>query len=159
MIHTGNSFTKDGNLIVDATIYTDKSINVYSVFDFASLKHGLHQKNYGNLWRRFTINLSSDTLSQMDLSELQYGNYEVPTFNPKYDGVSENCYTYLMEHMSSQTFDESYSWDMVKFDACKGKVEAKWSRPGHLPNEAYFIENPEGKEEDDGVILSVAYDF
>ena len=25
------------------------------------------------------------------------GNYELPTFNEKYDGVKENCFTYLLE--------------------------------------------------------------
>jgi beta,beta-carotene 9',10'-dioxygenase len=83
----------------------------------------------------------------------------VPTFNGKYDGVKENCYTYLMELMSKQVMDDTYGWDMVKFDSCKDKVESKWSQGGHLPNEAYFIENPQGESEDDGVILSIAYDF
>lgn len=55
--------------------------------------------------------------------------------------------------------DEKYSWDMVKFDACNNKVAGKWAAPGHLPNEAYFIENPEGTSEDDGVLVSVAFDF
>jgi len=34
-----------------------------------------------------------------------------------------------------------------------------WSQPGYLPNEPYFVSNPNGKSEDDGFILTVAYDF
>jgi hypothetical protein len=39
MIHTGNSFLRDdGILIVDATVYQDKTKNVYEVFDIDKLK-------------------------------------------------------------------------------------------------------------------------
>lgn len=55
--------------------------------------------------------------------------------------------------------DDSYAWDMVKFDSCSNKIAGRWSTPGHLPNEAYFIENPQGESEDDGVLVSVAYDY
>lgn len=55
---------------------------------------------YGNIWRRFEIDLSKNELTQKDLSILEWGNYEVPTYNMAYDGVKENCFTYLMEIMS-----------------------------------------------------------
>ena len=109
--------------------------------------------------RRFEIDLAKNELSQKDLSILEWGNYEVPTYNMAYDGVKENCFTYLMELMSKQQMDESYSWDMVKFDSCKNKVVAKWGAPAHFSNEPYFIENPQGESEDDGVIVALAYDF
>ena len=94
-----------------------------------------------------------------DLNLLQWGNYDLPTWNPKYDGVKENCFTYMMELFNKQVMDESYSWEIIKFDSCQEKEVARWNQPGHLPNEAYFIENPEGESEDDGVLLSIAYDF
>jgi len=55
--------------------------------------------------------------------------------------------------------DENYSWDMVKFDACKNEVAGRFGPPGYLPNEAYFIENPQGTSEDDGVLMAIVYDF
>jgi hypothetical protein len=58
---------------------------------------------------------------------LEYGNYELPTFNPTYDGVKENCYTYIMEMFSNQVMDDNYSWDMVKYDACQEKVAGRYS--------------------------------
>ena len=65
----------------------------------------------------------------------------------------------MMELLNKQVMDESYSWEIIKFDSCQEKEVARWNQPGHLPNEAYFIENPEGESEDDGVLLSIAYDF
>jgi len=38
-------------------------------------------------------------------------------------------------------------------------MAAAWGTPGYLPNEPHFIANPNGTAEDDGVILTVAYDF
>lgn len=55
--------------------------------------------------------------------------------------------------------DESYGWDMIKFDACQEKEVARWSSPGHMPNDPYFIENPDAEDEDDGVLVSIAFDF
>ena len=98
-------------------------------------------------------------MSQKDLTTLKWGYYEVPTFNPIYDGVKENCFTYLMEFMAKQDMDDQYSWDIVKFDACSNHIAGRFAYLGHLPNEAYFIENPDGSSEDDGLLVSVAFDF
>ena len=105
------------------------------------------------------MDLDSNTLVQFDLLTPTFGAYELPTYNPSYDGVKENCFSYLMELFGKQVMDDSYGFDIVKYDSCKGKIESKWSQAGHLPNEAYFVENPEGNGEEDGVILTVAYDF
>jgi len=48
---------------------------------------------------------------------------------------------------------------LIKYDACKEKVVAKWAKAYNLPNEPYFIADPNGNEEDDGVILTVSYNF
>jgi len=63
MIHTGNAFVKNGKFVVDATIYMDKTANAYELFEFKNLKKGLKKMQYGNQWRRFEIDLTSDKLS------------------------------------------------------------------------------------------------
>lgn len=47
-----------------------------------------------------------------------------------------------MEFMSKQEMNLDYAWDMVKYDSCKDEIVGRWSQPGHLPNEDFFIENP-----------------
>lgn len=103
MIHVGNSFQKEENpdiLVVDATIYEDGDTNVYSVFDFSGLQteDQLLGKKYKGLWQRFEFNLKTGELNQKELYSLPNGgNLELPTFNDKYDGLKENCFTYLIE--------------------------------------------------------------
>jgi torulene dioxygenase len=62
----------------------------------------------------------------------------------------------MFEH---QTIDQSYGFDIKKFDACKKEFSSVWATPGYLPNEPLFIANPNGNSEDDGIILTVAFDF
>lgn len=102
MIHVGNSFQKEDNpdiLVVDATIYEDGDTNVYSVFDFSGLKteDQLLGKKYKGSWQRFELNLKTGGLTQKELHSLpDGGNNELPQFNGKYDGVKENCFTYMV---------------------------------------------------------------
>jgi torulene dioxygenase len=46
---------------------------------------------------------------------------------------------------------------IIKFDTLEGK-HLKWEVQGHSPSEAVFVVKSEGKEEDDGVLLSVVLD-
>ena len=99
-------------------------------------------------------------MTQKDLLTLpEGGNLELPSFNEKFDGVKENCYTYMIEYFAKQKLDENYGFDLIKYDACQEKIVGRWASPYNLPNEPYFIANPEGTEEDDGVIMTVSYDF
>ena len=165
MIHSGNSFQKADNpdiLVVDATVYEDADKNVYEVFDFEGLKtkEQLKGKKFKGYCSRFELNLKTGELNQKKLLHLtEGGNYELPTFNDKYDGVKENCYTYLIEFFGQQNIDDNYGWDLVKYDACQEKIAARWSQDSNLPSEPYFIADPNGTEEDDGVIMNVSYDF
>jgi len=55
--------------------------------------------------------------------------------------------------------DETYNWPIKKFDAELGDVAAIWAPPGVLAQEPQFIADPNGTEEDDGILLVVAYNF
>ena len=103
---------------------------------FENLKKGFQNIDYKNSWKRFEIDLDSGELSMRDLTVLHWGNYDLPTYNPRFDGTKENCFTYLMELFNKQTMDHTYSWEIIKFDSCQGKEVARFNSPGHLPNEA-----------------------
>ena len=124
MIHSGNSFQKEDNpdiLVADVTAYGDASKNVYEVFDFDGVenKEQLKGKKYKGQWTRFEMNLKTGQLTEKKLIDLpEGGNYELPTFNEKYDGVKENCFTYLLEFFGKQDITDDYGWDIVKYDAC-----------------------------------------
>lgn len=65
----------------------------------------------------------------------------------------------MMQLLAGTTFDESYSWPLLKYDSKKGEMSAKWAPPMTLAQEPRFIPNPEGKSEDDGLIMAMAYNF
>ena len=97
MVHMGNSFVKDGKFICDATIYQDTKKNVFEVMEFKNLKNGLDKVDYANSWKRFTIDLDTNEFTMKDLMVPEWGALDLPTWNPKFDMVKENCYTYMME--------------------------------------------------------------
>ena len=39
-----------------------------------------------------------------------------------------------------------------------GSGEGWWARDNHYPTELTFVPSPHGSEEDDGVLLTIAYD-
>ena len=109
---------------------------VYEIFDFDKLEtvDDLFNKQYGGHWKRFEIDLENDSVISKDLYDLpDGGNVELPSFNKKYDGVKENCFTYLIEFFSHQEILD-YGFDLIKFDSCKNKVAGRWAQPYYLPN-------------------------
>ena len=106
------------------------------------------------------MNLSTGSITSKDLHRLpEGGNVELPSFNRLYDGLRENCFTYLVEFFGKQDLSPSYGFDLIKYDSCREEVSARWSTPYYLPNEPYFIADPNGVSEDDGMIMVVSYDF
>lgn len=78
---------------------------------------------------------------------------DLPTMNPRFR-MRESRYVYSVVNRGLSTFFDGLS----KVDMKTGKV-LYWHNPkGHTPGEAIFVPNPEGEEEDDGVLLSVVLD-
>jgi torulene dioxygenase len=78
---------------------------------------------------------------------------ELPTINPLFE-MKENRYIYSIVNRGYSTFFDGIS---------KGDTMTKnfifWeNEEGHTPGEAIFVPNPEGVEEDDGILLSVVLD-
>ncbi|KAF2442666.1 beta,beta-carotene 9',10'-dioxygenase [Karstenula rhodostoma CBS 690.94] len=77
---------------------------------------------------------------------------ELPTINPSY-ATRKHRYTYgVADRLKSTFFD-----GIVKFDNVTQKA-IFWDTEVHTPGEPIFVADPEGVEEDDGVLLSVVLD-
>ena len=98
-------------------------------------------------------------MTTYDLAKMDHGNYDLPMYNDEFDGVKENCLTYIVGMFEKQVLDSNYSFDIKKYNGCKKEFESVWSHPGYLPNEPWFVRNPNGESEDDGLILTAAYDL
>jgi len=65
----------------------------------------------------------------------------------------------MLHLMYQADFDENYHWPIHKYDADEKKVVATWGPPMTIAQEPRFITNPDGTEEEDGIIMTTVYDF
>ncbi|KAF2740737.1 carotenoid oxygenase [Polyplosphaeria fusca] len=77
---------------------------------------------------------------------------ELPTINPSYL-TRRHRYTYG----AADRLKSSFMDGLIKFDN-KTQKAIFWETQGHTPGEPIFVANPEGVDEDDGVLLSVVLD-
>ncbi|KAH7886703.1 carotenoid oxygenase [Phlebopus sp. FC_14] len=77
---------------------------------------------------------------------------DLPVINPRFF-TKPSRYIYGVCDRGLSTFYDG----IVKYDTLT-HTPTYWSVQGHSPGEAIFVANPNGKEEDDGVLLSVVLD-
>ncbi|KAF2642023.1 hypothetical protein P280DRAFT_290896 [Massarina eburnea CBS 473.64] len=77
---------------------------------------------------------------------------ELPTINPSFL-TKRHRYTYG----TTDRLKSSFMDGLVKFENVTQKA-IFWETEAHTPGEPIFVANPEGTEEDDGVLLSVVLD-
>ena len=77
---------------------------------------------------------------------------ELPTFNPKF-ACKPSRYIYGVSDRGNSTFLDG----LLKFDS-ETQTSKAWSVHAHSPGEPIFLPDPQGKDEDDGVALSVVLD-
>ncbi|KAJ5785151.1 Carotenoid oxygenase [Penicillium pulvis] len=77
---------------------------------------------------------------------------ELPTMNPKLI-TKKHRYTYAASFRGASTLTDG----IIKFDS-ETQETCLWAHHGHSPGEPIFVANPDGVNEDDGVLLSVVLD-
>jgi len=63
-----------------------------------------------------------------------------------------------LETWTNYKLDENYAWPIAKFDEDTKQVVKRWGKM-QGSQEPRFIPNPNGTEEDDGLILTLARNF
>ena len=76
--------------------------------------------------------------------------FDFPTINDKYSGY-KNRYTY-----GWITIDY-WRQTLIKRDSEDKNGDKFWFKPSHYPGEMYFVPNPVGTEEDDGVLITLVF--
>lgn len=82
----------------------------------------------------------------------KFDSMELPTINPRY-----LTRRHRFSYGCSDRLKSSFMDGIVKFDNVTQK-SIFWEEEGHTPGEAIFVADPEGKDEDDGVLLTVVLD-
>ncbi|ELU02026.1 hypothetical protein CAPTEDRAFT_186449 [Capitella teleta] len=156
-LHNINAYQEGDYIIVDHTTYTDMS-----------MMHHLSMKNIRSAeadWpkstrpqiKRIKINLTVKSVKIDNFSTqpgLEFVNQlDLPVINQNF-AFKEYCYVYGMAAGDSGMQDAR----LVKKNLCYGVGDRVWSKENHFPSEPWFIPNPNGSGEDDGVLLTIVLD-
>lgn len=156
MFHTVNAFEKDNSIIIDLINYPTIDILKHAYLDKLLSKQKYHHvtPSIQPRLKRYTINLDNNNISRKTISKemVEFPQINYKNFNTKYYKFvyvcSKNIYTespiYCLENL-------------LKINVQNGEHK-KWTCKGCYPGEPIFVPNPNGNQEDDGVILSVVLD-
>eukprot|EP01119_Soliformovum_irregulare_P004203 TRINITY_DN15211_c0_g1_i1.p1 TRINITY_DN15211_c0_g1~~TRINITY_DN15211_c0_g1_i1.p1 ORF type:complete len:490 (-),score=143.09 TRINITY_DN15211_c0_g1_i1:18-1487(-) len=148
--HTINGFEQDGNIILDIATYDNADI----VLDLrmSKIDDPHHQLTSGQA-RRFILpdvaSLSESEIRSAEQIELHRGTFELPRFNQNYH-LKPYRYAYAIAHVETDAHWNS----IMKLDVTTKETKV-WKVEGMYPGEAIFVPDPNGKDEDDGVLMSV----
>jgi len=163
--HHINAYEANNNVIVDVASYDPKNFHI----DNFSYDEELHERTDDFLQRsvayakRITIplNVSADKQTYCQLKEINTKSFiELPTIN--YAKFNTKMYNYVYGIGSTKPPHSIVKINVNKFnDSIEAVIQS--DNDHILPSEPIFVENPEGKEEDDGVLLSLVlgnkYDY
>jgi beta,beta-carotene 9',10'-dioxygenase len=147
--HHVNAFERDGKLVLDVVCYEDAEV-IFGVQNHFKKDVSPAPEDFRIRLERFTIDegkVFSETLLE--------GPFEFPRINPAFDGKPYR-YVYLAD--PRHAISENDHRPVGKFDT-HTKQMLTWSEKGCYPGEPVFVPDPEKKDEDVGVVLTVVLDF
>lgn len=162
-IETENVFTMhhvnayemdDNNLLLDVVSYPDASL--VSFFEMNNLMNKTKRDRvaFKPSLTRYRIDLKAQKMTPITFDtnpSIPFANMlEVPTINEQYRS-KHYCYIYGVVFKSDNKVWGNFSF--VKKDVCNSTGDLSWSLPGHYPMEGWFVPDPTGSAEDDGVLM------
>jgi carotenoid cleavage dioxygenase-like enzyme len=145
--HHINAFEQHGRIMVDVAVYKDARL-IDQLYLDKLLSDTPHID--GSYLRRFTLDMFKNSVSSEQIGD-------TPIELPRINYGAYNTQPYRFAYGASFNKDGDFLNQLVKTDIEK-KQSVTWYREGLYPGEPVFIAKPDGTEEDDGVILSVALD-
>merc|ERR1712168_201858 len=159
MGHFINSYEEGNFVYIDYIMYTDMTF--ISSFIIDDLKDPVKRNTLDQNCeiKRFAINVADQTVDVQDMpltKGLENANVmDMPTINPNYL-YEPHCYVWGVsikadrENLPVQWLSKKNKWEPEK--------DKVWYKENHYSTEPIFVPAPDGKEEDDGVILSSILD-
>jgi beta,beta-carotene 9',10'-dioxygenase len=144
--HHVNAFDEENDLIVDMIIYPDAEI--VGRLDLDRLRSTEPTSVVGQL-HRFRIDLTTGGVTSAALSDTAL---EFPQIN--YEANAGQPYRFVY---GAGAFVADFNDCIVKLDLDTGS-SITWHDDGLYPGEPVFVADPDGHQEDSGLILSVALD-
>ncbi len=151
--HHVAAFEENDQLIIDIVCYDDTEIIHETARQFKNQTETDLNKDKLEPQRYMRFYLSDSGELQ---SELIFQNYiEFPKINDSIDGEPFR-YAYLTDPRSLESKDDLRF--LYKLDT-KTKEIISWSQPGCCPGELVFVPHPGGKEEDEGIVMTIVLDL
>ncbi|KAK9237066.1 carotenoid oxygenase [Lipomyces kononenkoae] len=157
--HTINAYDEGDDIVLDLSQFKDHEI--LWKFTVEALRSdtatGVLTPDDGPRYTRWRLpNVSKTKDHGVAVLEAQSSqaadNIELPTYNPA-KSLTKHKYVYGINTAGNSSFFER----LVKLDV--DTLETKfWTEKGYSPSEALFVADPNGKQEDDGVLLTVVLD-
>jgi carotenoid cleavage dioxygenase-like enzyme len=149
--HHVNAFEQKGELIFDIVAYPDPEIINSFYLDRIRAED---QVLPGGKIRRYRLNPTGNGGAVYEI--LSDEGIELPRFD--YDSLNmDGSYRYIYSIGINESENNSFYDQIVKTDLKSGKSKV-WREENCFPGEPVFLPYPEGKNEDDGVNLSVVLD-
>lgn len=160
VVHHINAFeTGDGEISLDVPAQDNPFF--FSNFDFSYLRNTSNHKSgqYNGRIRRYHININTGKvdIEAFPLNQTCPGAdmLELPTINENYR-FKEYCYVYgQVIEFDNKDFSHVA---IAKRDVCGKQRDRLLYIPNHYPSEAWFVPNPTGTDEEDGVLMAPFYD-
>jgi carotenoid cleavage dioxygenase-like enzyme len=160
--HHVNAFERNGEVVCDVVGYQDASIIEDYFLDRLRSKNSV--SGTGHL-RRYRIPLDKGgasgegsasgaiTAERATCHRLSDERIELPRIHEGEARAQAYKYVYGVGERTIGNFTDQ----LVKIDVETGKAQT-WSENGTYPGEPVFVPDPDGSDEDDGVVLSVVLD-
>ena len=162
--HHVNSYEEGSTIIIDYTIYDVPTGGMKWLFDITTLDNVLNQTKRNALSSetelvRITIDLETETaeLKRHNTTPgVEFVNtLDLPAINENFR-FSKLCYVYGVAMKTDGVNVGTQA--LVKKDLCKPGADKAWHQQHHYPHEPWFIPDPQGVQEDDGLLFSLLFD-
>jgi len=164
--HVVNAWEEDGNVVLDCARYeADQGMMFFGQFKFANMGKEVRDAWPNNKLMRFRLG-SNGVVQQQDLlPEETSTSFELFEIDQRLHGVREHCVVYAMQPHSN-AYDEQWNstevgpmaaFAVAKRNLCTGERRGFYA-PNEYPSEPKFVPHPQGKDEDDGVLVGIVFD-
>ncbi|XP_061180479.1 beta,beta-carotene 15,15'-dioxygenase-like [Saccostrea echinata] len=154
-LHHVNAYELDEDTIfMDIASYSDAAVVALLEMDTIMNETRRNAYPYKPYLKRFRIDLKAEKMTPLSFDvnpKVPHVNMlEAPTINELY---RSKHYCYIYGAVFKSDFKTFGNFSFVKKDICNTTGDMSWSLPGHYPMEGWFVPDPNGSAEDDGVLM------
>ncbi|KAK6332152.1 hypothetical protein TWF718_002686 [Orbilia javanica] len=157
--HSINAYEEGNDIILDVPIY--KNLDVIHTLYYSSLRSTSPDapiqiakfKTQFTRWRLPNIPEKPDPMTRTATFDFKEDlGMELPVINPNHI-TRKHRYVYAVSIRGKSSWVDG----IVKYDT-ETRTPTYWEKHGHSPGEPIFVANPDGKDEDDGALLTIVLD-